>query len=162
MQVALTPDPGLLSCHLLCTDPWYPNNRCKIATDNPKKIHHNNVIRVATDTMAMSHRVFSGTIITAGMTKTALLVVQSRGNDDWLPFSLNDLAHIIAEQNNVLNALQSTNTHPLHSHNHVRHSPPTLKTCEKLSPLVPMTGNISDPNKCWRVMLMASSPPKHT
>ncbi len=81
----------------------------KIATHNPTRTQYNNILLATTNSIAMSYKDFNNAIITAGADTAPL--VQSTCND-WFLFLLNDLALIIAEQNEVLDALRSAITLP--------------------------------------------------
>jgi hypothetical protein len=81
----------------------------KIATHNPTRTQYNNILLAATNSIAMSYKDFNNAIITTGA--NTALIVQST-HDDWFQYLLDNLAPIIAIQNEVLDALCSAKTLP--------------------------------------------------
>jgi hypothetical protein len=82
---------------------------CKIASNTATNKHYNNILLASTETIAMSYEDFNKSIIAAG-TEAALRVISTC--DNWFQFSVSDLAPIIAERNEVLDALRSTKSLP--------------------------------------------------
>ncbi len=88
----------------------------KIASNTATIKHYNNILLASTEMIAMSYEDFNKSIIAAG-TEAALLVKSTC--DNWFQFSVSDLAPIIAERNEVLNALHSAKVY----------HPPSLQLC---------------------------------
>ncbi len=76
----------------------------KIASNTATNEHYNNILLASTETIAMSYEDFNKSIIAAS-TEAALLVKPTC--DNWFQFPVSDLAPIIAERNEVLDALHS-------------------------------------------------------
>jgi hypothetical protein len=81
----------------------------KIASNTAINEHYNNILLASTEMIAMSYEDFNKSIIAAG-TEAALLVKSTCKN--WFQFSVSNLAPIIAERNEVLDALGSAKSLP--------------------------------------------------